>query len=49
MKVMKGGDSACTYAYNVLQFAQSVNGVDAAAAASACNANSLALHTAGSY
>ena len=42
----EGGDSACTYAYNVLKWAQSANGVDAAAAASACNANSLALHTA---
>ena len=41
----EGGDSACSYAYNVLKFGQG-NGADAHAAASACNANSLALHTA---
>ena len=38
-------DGACSYAYNVIELANSVNGVDAAAAASACNAASLAKHT----
>ena len=38
-------DGACSYAYNVIKFGQG-NGADAHAAASACNANSLALHTA---
>lgn len=39
------GDGACSYAYNVIELSKSVNGADAAAAASACNAASLAKHT----
>ena len=40
-----GGDMACSYSYNVIELANSANGLDAAAAASACNAASLTKHT----
>ena len=39
------GDGACSYAYNVLELANSSNGADLAALNSQCNAASLAKHT----
>mgnify|MGYP001168965086 CR=1 FL=1 len=41
-----GGDQACSYAYNVIELANSANGADLAALMSQCNRTSYDLHTA---